>query len=153
MTHSPLNGLSLPAKKEIEAAIRGQKELASWLSTQLETQKITIQDANDIARQIELPTSALTLLVSVLGELAAGNAVQVVSVHAELTTQEAANMLNVSRPHMVKLLEEGHLPFHRTGRHRRVLFSDLMHYKEQRERDSMQAMQALTDQGQELGLY
>lgn len=153
MTHSPLNGLSLPAKKEIEAATRGQRELASWLSTQLETQKITIQDANDIARQIELPTSALKMLVSVLGELAAGNAVQVVPVHAELTTQEAANMLNVSRPHLVKLLEEGHLPFHRTGRHRRVLFADLMHYKDQRDRDSMQAMKALTDQSQELGLY
>lgn len=153
MTHSQQNGLSLPAKKEIEAAIRGQKELATWLSTHLETQKITIQDANDIAHQIELPTSALKLLVNVLGELAAGNAVQVVPVHAELTTQEAANMLNVSRPHMVKLLEEGHLPFHRTGRHRRVMFAELMHYKEQRDRDSMQAMQALTDQAQKLGLY
>lgn len=153
MTHSQHNGLSLPDKKEIEAAIRGQRELATWLSTHLETQKITIQDANDIAHQIELPTSALKLLVNVLSELAAGNAVQVVPVHAELTTQEAANMLNVSRPHMVKLLEEGHLPFHRTGRHRRVLFADLMHYKEQRDRDSIQAMQALTDQGQVLGLY
>lgn len=153
MTHSPLSCPSLPVQKEIEAATRGQRELATWLSTQLETQKITIQDANNIARQIELPTSALKMLVSILGELAAGNAVQVVPVHAELTTQEAANMLNVSRPHLVKLLEEGHLPFHRTGRHRRVLFADLMHYKEQRDRDSMQAMQALTDQGQELGLY
>lgn len=153
MTHSQLNCLSLPAKKEIEAATRGQRELATWLSTHLETQKITIQDASDTARQIELPTSALALLISVLGELAAGNAVQVVPVHAELTTQEAANMLNVSRPHMVKLLEEGHLPFHRTGRHRRIFFADLMHYREQRDRDSMQAMQALTNQSQEPGLY
>lgn len=153
MTLSQLNGLSLPAMKEIEAATRGQKELATWLSTHLETQKITIQDVNDVAHQIELPTSALTLLVSVLGELAAGHAVHIVPVHAELTTQEAANMLNVSRPHMVKLLEEGHLPFHRTGRHRRVLFTDLIRYKEQRDRDSIRAIQALTDQGQELGLY
>jgi excisionase family DNA binding protein len=88
-----------------------------------------------------------------LGELAVGNAVQVVPVHAELTTQEAANILNVSRPHMVKLLEEGKLPYHKTGRHRRVLFADLMRYKAQRESESNNAMQELADLSQGLGLY
>ena len=78
---------------------------------------------------------------------------QVVPVHAELTTQEAANILNVSRPHMVKLLEEGKLPYHKTGRHRRVLFADLMRYKAQRESDSNNAMQELADLSQGLGLY
>ncbi|KGA35842.1 helix-turn-helix domain-containing protein [Pectobacterium brasiliense] len=153
MKNTPLNSLSLPAPKEMEAAIRGQRQLATYLSTKLETQEISIQDVHDIAHRIELPTSALTLLMSILGELAAGNAVQIVPVQAELTTQEAANILNVSRPHMVKLLEEGHLPFHKTGRHRRVLFADLMQYKEQRENESMQAMQELTDRSQELGFY
>jgi len=153
MKNTPLNSLSLPAPQEQEAAIRGQRQLATYLSTKLETQVISIQDANDTTHQIELPTSALTLLMNILGELAAGNAVEVVPVHAELTTQEAANILNVSRPHMVKLLEEGHLPFHKTGRHRRVLFADLMKYKEQRETESMQAMQELTDLSQELGFY
>lgn len=71
----------------------------------------------------------MTLFIPILGELAVGNAVQVVPVHAELTAQEAANILNVSRPHMVKHLEDGKLPFHKTGRHRRVLFADLMKYK------------------------
>lgn len=92
------------------------------------------------------------MLIDILGELAAGNAVQIVPIHAELTTQEAANMLNVSRPHMVKLLEEGRLPFHRAGRHRRVLFSDLMTYKKARERESLDAMQALAEQAQDLGI-
>ncbi|MCZ3384957.1 helix-turn-helix domain-containing protein [Kosakonia sp. SOY2] len=153
MKSTPLNSLSLPASQEQEAAIRGHRQLATYLSAKLETQKISIQDANETAHQIELPTSALTILISILGELAAGNAVQVVPVHAELTTQEAANILNVSRPHMVKLLEEGQLPFHKTGCHRRVLFADLMHYKEQRENESLQAMQELTDRSQELGFY
>ncbi|MFD3227263.1 helix-turn-helix domain-containing protein [Rahnella aceris] len=142
----------LPGQEEIDIAIRSQIALAQHLVTKFETQKISIQDAQDIAHQIELPTSALRLLLSILGELATGNAVQVVPVHAELTTQEAANILNVSRPHLVKLLEDGALPFHKTGRHRRVLFADLMQYKEQRYQESMQAMQELTDLRQELDL-
>lgn len=91
----------------------------------------------------------MTLLMDILGELASGNAVQIVPVQAELTTQEAANILNVSRPHMVKLLEEGQLPFRKTGRHRRVLFADLMNYKNKREHESLDAMQALADQAQD----
>lgn len=153
MTNSILESLSLPAPYEIEAAVRGQRELAAYLSTKMEVQKIAIQDADDNTHQIELPTSSLTLLMSILGELANGNAVQVVPVHAELTTQEAANILNISRPHMVKLLEDGKLPFHKTGRHRRVLFADLMNYKEQRDNESRTAMQELADLSQELGLY
>ncbi|MFX6759798.1 helix-turn-helix domain-containing protein, partial [Acinetobacter baumannii] len=81
-----------------------------------------------------------------------GNAVKVVPVHAELTTQEAADLLNVSRPHFVKLLEDGVLAFHRTGKHRRVRFADLMQYKEARERASEQAMAELAQQSQELGM-
>ncbi len=101
---------------------------------------------------MELPTSALRLLVDILAELADGNAVKVVPVHAELTTQEAADLLNVSRPHFVKLLEDGVLAFHRTGKHRRVRFADLMQYKEARERASEQAMAELAQQSQELGM-
>lgn len=153
MNSSILDSVSLPAKKEIEVALSGQRELATFLSTKFETQKISIQDANDQTHQIELPTSALTLLMKVLGELAVGNAVQVVPVHAELTSQEAANILNISRPHMVKLLENGKLPYHKTGRHRRVFFADLMRYKAERESESNNAMQELADLSQELGFY
>ena len=75
-----------------------------------------------------------------------------VPVHAELTTQEAADLLNVSRPHLVKLLEEGALPHHKTGRHRRVLFSDLMEYKQQRDAVSHKAMDELANLSEELGM-
>lgn len=148
-----LTNLNLPEPHESELAQRGQRELAAYLSTKLQTQRISIVDENDKAHIIELPTSAMTMLVEILGELAAGNAVQIVPVHAELTTQEAANILNVSRPHMVKLLEEGKLPFHKIGRHRRVLFADLMEYKKRRENESLNAMQALADQAQDTGMY
>ncbi|WP_222889224.1 helix-turn-helix domain-containing protein [Enterobacter sp. C2] len=148
-----LTNLNLPDPHESELAQRGQRELAAYLSTKLQTQRISIVGEDDKTHIIELPTSAMTMLVEVLGELAAGNAVQIVPVHAELTTQEAANILNVSRPHMVKLLEKGNLPFHKIGRHRRVLFADLMEYKKRRENESLNAMQALADQAQDTGMY
>ena len=74
------------------------------------------------------------------------------AVPAELTTQEAADLLNVSRPHLVKLLEAGALPFHKTGKHRRVRFADLMQYKSVQDRNSELAMEALARQAQELGM-
>ena len=92
------------------------------------------------------------MLVDVLSELAEGNAVKVVPIHAELTTQEAADMLNVSRPHFVKLLESGALAFHKTGKHRRIRFADLMAFKTEQDRASAQAMEALAKQAQELQL-
>jgi len=116
----------LPLNWEVKAALLAQSKLAAYLPTQFETQRIEIFDNENRAHQVEVPTSALRLLVDILGELAIGNAVKNVPIHAELTTQEAADLLNAFRPHLVKLLEAGELPFHKRGRHRRVLFSDLM---------------------------
>lgn len=145
-----LSRMSLPLKDEVEAATQGQRALAAFLSTQFETQRIEIFDKENNAHPIELPTSALRLLLDILGELALGNAVKVVPIHAELTTQEAADLLNISRPHLVKLLEDGALAFHKTGRHRRVRFADLMRFKAQRDHNSQQLMEALAQQAQEL---
>ncbi|MHA4976980.1 helix-turn-helix domain-containing protein [Pseudomonas extremorientalis] len=141
-----------PLEKEVEAAVQGQRELASLLSTKFETQRIDIFDKEDKPHSLVLPTSALRLLVDILGELAIGNAVKVVPVHAELTSQEAADLLNVSRPHLVKMLEDGAIPFTKTGRHRRVRFSDLMAFKQRRDEESQEAMEALAQQAQELGM-
>lgn len=132
--------------------MQGQRELASLLSTKFETQRIDIFDKEDKPHTLVLPTSALRLLVDILGELAIGNAVKVVPVHAELTSQEAADLLNVSRPHLVKMLEEGAIPFTKTGRHRRIRFSDLMAFKQRRDEESQEAMEALAQQAQELGM-
>lgn len=152
MSTAALVNVSLPVEREVQAALEGQRALAAFLATRVETQQIQIFDDKNQAHRVELPTSALRLLVNILAELAEGNAVKVVPVHAELTTQEAADMLNVSRPHLVKLLEEGALPFHRAGKHRRVRFADLMQFKAARERDSEQAMLELAKQAQELGM-
>lgn len=144
--------LVLPEEREIRAAIEGRRELAAFLSTKFDTQKIQIFDRKNKAHQVELPSTALRLLVEILGELAEGNAVKIVPVQAELTTQEAADMLNVSRPHLVKLLETGALKFHKTGKHRRVQFADLMEFRQQREAESERAMQELADQAQQLSM-
>jgi excisionase family DNA binding protein len=150
MTPNTLTEMTLPVEREVQAAVQGQRALAAYLATEFDIQRIQIFDDKNQAHVVELPTSALRLLADILAELADGNAVKVVPVHAELTTQEAADLLNVSRPHLVKLLESHALPFHRTGKHRRVRFADLMRYKTERDQASGQAMEALAAQAQEL---
>ena len=79
---------------------------------------------------MRIPTSALRLLLEVPDrDRARGNAVSIIPIHAELTTQEAADVLNVSRPFLVQLLEKGDMPFHKIGTHRRVRYQDVIAYK------------------------
>ena len=144
--------ITLPSKADMEAAIAGQRVLAAFLSTQSDTQKIQVMDEHEQPHQVVLPTSAIRLLVDILAELGAGNAVKVIPIHAELTTQEAADLLNVSRPHIVKLIESGRLRGHKTGKHRRVLSADLMAYRQKRLSESEDALDELAKQGQELNL-
>lgn len=99
-----------------------------------------------------VPRQALVLLRDLLTEMAQGNGVTILPTHAEVTTQEAANMLNVSRPHLVKLVEEGAIPFTRVGTHRRIRLQDLLAYKRQQEETSEAALQELADQAQELDM-
>jgi excisionase family DNA binding protein len=152
MANAGLPNVTLPVEKEVEAAIHGQRALAACLDTAPETQRIQIFDEFDQAHEIEVPTSALRLLVDILFELSNGNAVRVVPIHAELTTQEAADLLNVSRPHLLNLLEQGVLPHHMSGNHRRVRLENLMRFKSQRDRTGEIAMEELARQAQELGL-
>ncbi len=104
------------------------------------------------AATIEIPRPAFDLLVDMLSQLANGNAVTIVPVHAELTTQQAADLLNVSRPHLVSLLESGEISHHRVGTHRRVPFRDLMEYRKRRSLASKSALDELTADAQRLKL-
>lgn len=152
MTTADINRTMLPDEREIAAAVESRRQLAAFLSSKLETQRIEILDAEQRPHTVQLPVSALRLLDEILSELAMGNAVKVVPIHAELTTQEGADLLNVSRPHLVKLLDENVIPHTRVGRHRRVKFADLMDYKQRRDAESRQAMDELTAQAQKLGM-
>ena len=106
-----------------------------------------------VGHDLILPKSALELLRNILSEMAQGNAVTIVPMHAELTTQEAADILNVSRPYLVKLLDTRVIPHHRLNKHRRIRFDDLMSYKKQQQARSSSALDELAKQAQELGLY
>lgn len=138
-----------PTEEEARLARDGSRRLAAVIDA---TASTNVSIAGD-GEAIELPASAARLLVEVLAQMGQGNAVQVMPVHAELTTQQAADFLNVSRPYFIERLEAGELPFRRVGKHRRVRFEDLLRYKKRTDYESKLAMSDLTALSQELGLY
>ena len=101
----------------------------------------------------EVPESALLLLARVIEVLTRGDAITVVPVGKELTTQQAANILNVSRQYLVRLLDDGRIPYRKTGTHRRVRMEDLLAYKRQRDRDRMASLDDLAQLSQDFGGY
>jgi len=101
---------------------------------------------------IELPESAFRLLKAVIHQLAMDNAVSVVPVHKQLTTQQAADLLNISRPYLIQLLERQEIPYERVGTHRRLKFGDVMAYRQRRAEAEESAIDDLALDGLDLGL-
>lgn len=101
----------------------------------------------------ELPRPIYELLVRVATALQEGKVISLVPEMQELTTQAAANMLGVSRPHLIKLVESGQLPFHKVGAHRRIHMKDLIAFQQNRDRNRHHALDEMARKAQEAGLY
>lgn len=141
-----------PTDADVAAAREANRALSHLAEQHAPVQMEAAGIVDGHKERVVLPDVAVRLLLDMLAQIAAGNAVSVVPVQAELTTQQAADMLNVSRPYLVSLLEKGELPFHRVGTHRRVRFGELIAYKRRVQEARHQALDELTRQGQELGL-
>lgn len=136
----------LPDNESLALARASAEELSRFLGKLPDAERARVRiDGNELI----LPRKALALLREVLVEMGQGHAVTIVPTHAELTTQQAANILNVSRPYLVKLLEEGGIPFTKTGVHRRIRYRDLMEYRERVQAASRAALKELAAQAQE----
>ncbi len=105
-----------------------------------------------LKRSISVPPGVLELFFAVLSEAAKGNSITLIPLNKEFTTQEAADYLNVSRPHVISLLETGKIPFRKVGSHRRIKFSDLMTYKQASDLESKRAFEELAALSQDLKL-
>jgi excisionase family DNA binding protein len=148
--------MSLESKEEVELAKAAQRCIMSALDHS-KAENIALQDEDCIERidgapLLKLPPKVLRLIAEMLGSLAQGKAVALMPKEMDLTTQVAAQLLNVSRPYFIRLLEQGKLPYHMVGSHRRVRLADILDYKETRTKNSQEKLQALLKQAQELNM-
>jgi len=102
---------------------------------------------------VPIPSSLRRVLVAAARQLADGNGVSIMSVTAEVTTQQVADLLNVSRPFVIGLLDKGEIPFHKVGTHRRIRLKDLLAYRRRRDASRRAVIDRLATEAQELGIY
>jgi excisionase family DNA binding protein len=142
----------LPTQEEMALARESGRVLSSVLKSRTKAQQIDLRDNKGTVKTLSVPAAAMRLLLNALTEIGQGNAVSITPIHAELTTQEAADVLNVSRPYLVQLLERGDIPFHKIGTHRRVRHQDVIDYKNRIDAERRKALNALAAQAQELNM-
>jgi excisionase family DNA binding protein len=146
-----ISGQNLPVESVMaqEQESSSIKHLESIL--QLEGSHAKLVGAN--GEEISIPNSVYQVLHQAVHAMALGKVISIVIQERELTTQQAAEQLNVSRPHFIKLLEQGEIPYIRVGTHRRVRFEDLIKYKEQRDSKRREGLKQLTQFLQFEGFY
>jgi excisionase family DNA binding protein len=141
-----------PTEADAQLARESSRRLASHKLGRRSSVHIQLLDDGKEAETVTVPASAMRLFLHLLTEMSQGNAVTLIPTHAELTTQQAADLLNVSRPYVVKLLDEGKIPFRTVGKYRRVRFDDLMAYKRKDDEARTKVLDQLTAEAQELGM-
>jgi excisionase family DNA binding protein len=141
-----------PSEADAVLARESSRRLATRELGRKSSIRIQVLDDGEEAETVAVPASALRLFLHLLTEMSQGNAVTLIPTHAELTTQQAADLLNVSRPYMAKLLDEGKIPGRTVGKYRRVRFDDLMAFKQKDDDARAKVLDQLTAEAQELGM-
>lgn len=147
LTQSP----HIPTEEETEISKESSRIFASHISEGVRHLKIVEADGSEETAAI--PAAAYRLFIDILTQMSQGNAVTIIPIHAELTTQEAADLINVSRPFLIKQLEEGIIPYYKVGKHRRIRFTDLMEYKTNIDAARSKVLDELVEESQKLGFY
>jgi excisionase family DNA binding protein len=147
------HALKVPSRKTSQEAQEALRVLAGLGRKRAAVPRVQIRvegSAADLG--VAVPKEAFELFLEILGQMANGNAVTIMPVHAELTTQQAADLLNVSRPHVVALLEQNKLPHRLVGTHRRIRVADLLEYKKRDDAERDAALEELASEAQKHGL-
>ena len=155
LTYPNKQSLSADDVRQAEASGLELQRLLEKKSASLQkaTLCVSVEQPGGEKSELFLPDASLSLLSTILRELGHGKNVVVLATDTEVTTQQAADFLKVSRPYFVKLLEERKIPFRLVGPRRRVLLRDLLHYKEQEETARHRGLDELAAEAQKLGMY
>src|SRR4051812_20307076 len=147
------SALKVPSRKTAQEAQEALRSLGRLRGDQRAATRVQIRpEGSNADVGVTVPREAFELFLEILGQMANGNAVTIVPVHAELTTQQAADLLNVSRPYLVGLLDEGKIPFRMVGAHRRVKAADLIAYQQRDEAKRKKVLDELTAEAEKHGL-
>lgn len=153
MIATPIAETVTPSQADVLLAVVGDRKLSHFLASATKRRGapflLTIQSDEQDSESISIPASAFRLLVDILAEMSRGNAVTIIPTKSEITTQQAAEFLNVSRPFVVKQLEANAIPYRLVGTHRRILFSDLLRFKSEMDRKREDALNELAIDAQE----
>jgi len=140
-----------PSKEEQRAALESYNALAASLAQlRSENPEIEIEETEE---KIRIPKSALLLLAGILKEIGKGRPISIVPVATEITTQAAAEIIGCSRPHLVKLLEDGVIDFTKVGKHRRIKYEDVVKYKKEIKSRQKRLIGEIMESDEEAGLY
>ena len=141
--------IGIPSDRDAALADQAGRKLAGWGDG---SDPVPTRFGVAAGEPVDIPTSAVRLLKEILDHMAHGNGVALTPLHAELTTRQAADLLQVSRTHLVQLLDEGRIPCRKVGAHRRVRARDILDYRRETESRRRKALDELTAVDQDLGL-
>jgi len=141
----------LPTKEEIASAKAYSRELARY--SDKDRVHVRLGADGQSSEDLVLPGHLVELMLRVATEVSMGHGVNILPIHAELTTQQAANLLNISRPYLVSLLEDDAIPHRKVGSHRRVLASDVLTFQGEQRQARAEALDEMAALSEEMDLY